>query len=148
MLEQAVRPFQDAGNIASRQIVSKQIKKSRQRSRVVWGGIGTLPVADMEDTGTDPAGYSFKLEQCSDTYKEHKRETEQVRVSNPNDSSQYVDIDRIKLISFAHSTDAKLLSAFSTETTAFADTAIADDAVFGTVSKNDKCKATYTLLNG
>lgn len=147
MFEQLVRPYQSPGAVVSRGVVSKHTKKARGRSRIVWGDVGTLPVAEREDIPTDPSGYSFKLETCDDTYKEHKRETDSVRVENPNDSSQYVIVDRVKLISFAHQTDSKVLSSFSTETTAFADTSIPDDSVWGTVKASDRCKATYKLSN-
>lgn len=147
MFEQLVRPYQSPGAIVSRGVVSKHTKKSRSKARVVWGDVGTLPVADREDVATDPSGYSFKLETCDDNYKEAKRQTNSVRVENPNDSSQYVIVDRIELISFAHQTDSKILSAFSTETTAFADISIPDDPVWGDIKASDRCKATYKLSN-
>jgi len=145
MLEQIVRPFQQSGAIASRGVVSTRARLQREKARLVWGSAGNMPTADKEEDGTDPSGYNFKLEACDDTYKEKSRDTEKIRVENPDDNSQYVMVDRIKLISFAHQSDSKILSSFSTETTAFADSTISDSPAYGTVGKNDKCKATYSL---
>lgn len=147
MLEQVVRPYQTSDTIVSRPIVAKLRKKARTRPRVIWGAVGTLPAVDKEDDGTDPQLYSFKLESCNDTYKESKREVTPIRITSANNSDNYVDFNRIKLISFAHQTDSKILGSFSSETTAFADTAISDSSTFGTVKAGDKCKATYNLTS-
>lgn len=118
MLEQVVRPFQTPGAIVSRQVSSKRIKKQREIARLLWGDTGSLPQPHKVPDDTS-GGYNFKLkDDCADTYSEGKRNTSKIRVENPDDSSQYVMVERIDSMSFQKKPTNKS-TATGTETTDF-----------------------------
>lgn len=145
MLEQAIRPWVPTGALRQNNIVADQTKVNRGRARVVWGAVGTIPTPDVETDPVDPSTYKFKLEECNDGYKESKRKTKTIKVTNPDDAEQFVMIDQIQLIAFEHTTDAKLVGSFSTETTAFADFTLNTETTGTSKPKVEQCVATYTL---
>lgn len=148
-MEQIVRPFEQTGAVASREVISVRTKQQRERARLIWGNAGTLPTAVKETTGS-PDGVNLKVEACDDTYKETagRKYGVTIRVHQKNadgtdNPDNYVDWQPIQLMSFKHQAGTKILSAFSSETTAFADFDTGTD--FSVAKKSDQCKASYTL---
>lgn len=93
MFEQVVRPFETPNTIRDKStIVTTVTKKVVARAVLVWGAAGKQP----EPTSL---GISFKVIDPFE-YKETDRKTTDVRIENPNDSSQYVIAQRIDSITF------------------------------------------------
>lgn len=145
MLEQLVRPFQTPISIATIRVVAKDLSTPKSDAIIQWGQAGTLP-SPTEETKTPTGGISWKVDECSANLNEHSRKTDNVRVENPDDPSQYVVVQRINSISFDKK-GSKIVGAIRTETTVFA----ADDPFagtpFGDVPKADNCQDTYNLNN-
>lgn len=92
MFEQVVRPFQTPATINDKEtIVTTVIRAPSQRALITWGAAGTKP--------TPTGGLSFKVKNFNE-YSELSRETTDVRIENPDDSSQYVIAQRIDSITF------------------------------------------------
>jgi hypothetical protein len=144
-MEQIVRPFQSPFPLATRRIVVRDRGVVREDAIIQWGQAGSVPAATEE---TPEAGGGFKVEACcKDVNTETKRETEQVRVENPKDPSQFVIIERIKKIAFGLDRSNVCLGESSATARAFAEfDANFDSGVTGP-SKPQKCEASFELSN-
>ena len=99
MLESLVRPFQSGNPFATQRFVIATSKKQvPQKATLTWGAAGTLPTA-IEDTTAD-GGVSIKVDSTA-LNTEVYRITDQVRIENPDDSSQFVMVKRISKIGFS-----------------------------------------------
>lgn len=98
-LESFVRPFQRPENLGTRRIRSVTTQVPDQTAGGTWGIAGNLPVAVEVPPGEDPALLSFTVSKRKE-HREVSRETERVRVENPDDPNQYVIIERIKSVRF------------------------------------------------
>jgi hypothetical protein len=102
-LETLVRPFATpTATFTPRQIASAQ-KQAAQIARLVWGQAGSLPTPQAA-----PSPFlSFKVVTNNKKLTEIplSRKVENVTVTNPNDSSQYVVVQRIKEMQFSSPTD-------------------------------------------
>jgi hypothetical protein len=90
MLEGIVRPFQTPQVTLSGQIPIPSVGPVRPAS-LRWGAVGQLP----------PYTISWSLN--AETYSETSRTTDVVRIYDPNDSTQYVDVQRTKNLVMKHS---------------------------------------------
>jgi hypothetical protein len=147
MLEFVVRPFQSPGIITTRRIVPALSTDAPDPANLSWGDAGTLPTGVAEIAANDPTQDGFQILQCAVQYTELSRQTETKRVTNPSDSSQFVDVEIIKSISFNQVPKSQIVGALATETTAFNEAVIPDSEVWGTIKTQDQCQASYTLNN-
>jgi hypothetical protein len=104
-LENVVRPFQSVGVFTARSNVPSpppDTVDTPDTATATWAGSQSSTWQATEP----PILTSFKSEWTEDT---NQRETETVRVSNPKNNSQYVDVERIKKAVFVNpSTGAQL----------------------------------------
>jgi hypothetical protein len=106
-LEQAVRPFESPRILALR-ARRQALEESDDDSEIIWGRpseYGSANQTNEEDRRgfrlLDPKPTEKPNDQKRQrVYTEVNRTTETVRVTNPTDSSQYVDVQRIKSIVF------------------------------------------------
>lgn len=90
-LERVVRPFQRDDVFTARVLAPVQpaLAPNTDNPEITWQGEADSSVAPAPDIG------SFKV---TIDWKEDKsrRKTETVRISNPDDEQQYIDVERIK----------------------------------------------------
>jgi hypothetical protein len=88
--EGIVRPFQNAPVFTARVLAPVlPSKQEPQPARITWGG--TEDASWVEEDPGYVSGFGVDLQE-----DKSRRVTEQVRVENPNDSTQYVEVERIK----------------------------------------------------
>jgi hypothetical protein len=143
MLEELVRPFQRVYFLRSEPIYVTEVSAPTSGGTKTWGQAGTVPAAVAVAAGTDPNNFGFQLEDCADRYAETSRTTDKVRVVNPTDSSQYVDVNRIKGIHFYKM--PKSSWQFQTPSTHWAETDYFAGSPFGDVKQADACGSQYNL---
>lgn len=98
-LETLVRPFETKSPLATKRITPVRAEVPTETAGGRWGKAGNLPVPVEVPPGEDPLTIGFEVKKS----KEHdlvSRETEKVRVQNPDDPNQYVVIERLKSASF------------------------------------------------
>jgi len=145
MIENIVRPFQTPLVMGTKRVVVQVVSAPGADAGISWGTAGTVPAAGQVPKDETPAGYGFTLELCDDTMDENNRETEDVRVENPDDPSQYIIYKRAKSINFKKTQQKKLVGAIRTETTTWQEMDIWAGTPFGPVDKQDKCKSTFNF---
>jgi hypothetical protein len=97
VLEGIVRPFQSPGVTATARIVIATEKTPPEPAVLQWGAAGSLAQPVLVQIAT----IKFPNE---NKYVEKSRTTETVRVKNKDDPTQFVDVARIKNISFQPTT--------------------------------------------
>jgi len=104
-MEQIVRPFQLFDPKATVRVNVIQDQVNVQPAHICWGTVGNLPTAVQQADNFN--GINIRTVECDDQSVENTRQTENVRVENPNDSSQYVIVQRIRQIKLnkAHKKD-------------------------------------------
>ncbi len=113
-MEQIVRPFQSSSPASTQRIAVSTQKVAVKPAHLCWGAVGTLPKAiEQADTFN---GINFRLEECSERLGERNRQTENVRVENPQDSNQFVIVQRIRSMEFDKTSKAQFGSAVQTNT--------------------------------
>ena len=113
MLEQLVRPFVSRQVAPTTRIISSSKKQPVQISTLTWGAAGALPVAVLE---IEEGGFGFTIDLKS-MNTEQWRITEPVRIENPDNSSDFVMVDRIKSIGFKKPTSDKSSTSTVDKTT-------------------------------
>lgn len=98
-LETLVRPFTTPNPLGTRRITTVRTKVPTETSGGTWGVAGNLPVAVEVPPGEDPLSIGIATQKKTN-HIEISRETEKVRVENPEDPNQYVIVERIKNIGF------------------------------------------------
>jgi len=95
-LEKIVRPFQTGDVLRPRYVApsqpSKPVNPETDESVLAWSG-GT---EGDYITGPDPWLYEIKSDAPLWSEDKSRREIEQVRIENPDDPDQYVEVERIK----------------------------------------------------
>lgn len=99
MFESLVRPFQKTTTSPTRRVVAQRTEVEVTEAGTTWGDAGTLPEATEVPAGESPLDISFEVRKTK-RQDEVSRETERVKVTNPDDPSQYVVVERVKKISF------------------------------------------------
>lgn len=95
-LDQIVRPFQSPGIINDKKrIVTRVLKVTTDRALITWGSAGDAP-----ETKQVGAKVTIKGDDVKKAFKEKSRKTTDVDVTNPDDSSQKVTVQRIDEIQF------------------------------------------------
>ena len=105
--ENIVRPFQQAGVFSARSIVPNAAEPSKdpnapEEAKATWSGSQS---STWQET-LAPIISEWKVEDWQEDVGQ--RETETVRVENPNNSNQYVDVERIKRAVFKTSNGGTL----------------------------------------
>lgn len=103
-----VKPFlpPDAGKRLLQQILKKRNKPGEvTAATITWGQasnfeVKTVNLPFLSSLGQGGDTKKKPLDSLTITYTETGRETETVRVSNPDDASMWVDVKRIKAITF------------------------------------------------
>jgi hypothetical protein len=90
-LERVVRPFQRDDVFTARVLAPVQpaVAPNTDNPEITWKGEADNSVAPAPDIS------QFKVKITWDE-DEDKRKTEKIRVTNPDDPSQYIDVERIK----------------------------------------------------
>ena len=111
-LETLVRPFETGSPIGTKRITPVRTEVPTETAGGRWGKAGNLPVPVEIPPGEDPLTVGFEVKKR----KEHddvSRETEKVRIENPNDPDQFVIAERIKKITFKEK-QAEAMAAYNT----------------------------------
>lgn len=97
-LEQIIRPFQTAFPQNRDRVIASTVKQPPEIAQLQWGAAGQLPTATEEN----PPYLNFKVNDPSNdqSLTEKSRTTQTVRVQNPDDPDQFVDVQRIQQIVF------------------------------------------------
>lgn len=99
-LESVVRPFGKRSLYSDQRIATTPADPKGGTAHLCWGSVGTKPTPV-------PQGTSVELNDCNETNGELKgRDSESIRIENPDDTSQYIMVRRPKTIYFKH-TDSK-----------------------------------------
>jgi hypothetical protein len=98
-LETLVRPFQSPTPIGTRRITPVRTAVATETAGGRWGKPGNMPVPVEVPPGEDPLLVSFEVKKRKE-HQDVSRETEKVRIQNPDDPDQYVIAERIKKITF------------------------------------------------
>ncbi len=97
MLETVIRPFESRRVVSTARLVSSSKKQAAQLSTITWGAAGAMPVPFADIV---PTGVSFQIDKGALQHLEVYRITDQIRIENPDNSSDFVDVQRIKKIGF------------------------------------------------
>jgi hypothetical protein len=143
MLEELVRPFQRIDLLRVEKIYVQETQAPGDPGTKTWGKVGTVPDAVQVTPGDDPNVVGFQVENCGDNLSETSRGTDTVRVTNPSDSSQYVDVSRIRTIHFYKMPPRSW--SFQTPSTHFAETDYFAGTPFGDVPTQNSCNQNYKL---
>lgn len=95
MLE-VLRAFESPRVTATGRVIAVAAKQPLQLATISWGAAGAMPVAVA---GVVAGSGGFKID-TSTLNTEVYRITDPVRIENPDDSDQFVMVDRIKAIGF------------------------------------------------
>jgi hypothetical protein len=87
MFEYLVRPYQSPRSQGS-VVIPSTPSAPTEKAVLTWGASATLPV--------QAKGISFNTACCKEKSDEQSRETDIIRIENPNDSSQYMVVERAK----------------------------------------------------
>lgn len=98
MIEGIVRPFQSPQVTQSGPIPVPSVGPTRPAS-IKWGAVGKLPQPYVSFTVAP-----------DETYTEQSRSTDTVRVYNPQDSSQYADVQRTDKLTMSKASGSSVLS--------------------------------------
>jgi hypothetical protein len=98
-LESLVRPFESPAPLGTRRITPVRTEVPTETAGGTWGVAGQLPVAVEVPPGEDPQLLSFDTKKRKE-HREVSRDTERVRVENPDEPNQYVVIERLKSVRF------------------------------------------------
>src|SRR5580765_6353879 len=98
-LESLVRPSQSPVTLGTRRITPVRTQVATDTAGGTWGVAGNLPVAVEVPPEADPLVFNFEVKKSKE-HQEVSRETEKIRVQNPNDPDQYVVIERLKSVRF------------------------------------------------
>lgn len=111
--ENLVRPFTDRQRkqLLDRLLAKRNAPGEEQEAELIWGQASDFNVIDpprlpgfrVNNPDTPPEDLPPELQEIE--YNEVDRETTMVRVENPNDSEQYVMVERIDTITFDSSSD-------------------------------------------
>ncbi len=110
-LEEVVRPFQQTDVFSARNLVPTaarvlplpaESESEPEKAEATWAG----EQSSTWQTTPAPILTGFKTEWKEDA---SQRETEDIRVENPDDSSQYVDVKRIKKVVFKNPSTGAVL---------------------------------------
>lgn len=90
-IEKIVRPFQSADVFTGRTLPPGSVpaRDAPEEATLIW----ECPSSGQYVSGPPPGVMNFKVEWEED---KSRRVTEKVRVENPDDSDQYVTVERIK----------------------------------------------------
>jgi hypothetical protein len=139
MLE-ALRPFETPLVAPKTRIVGKPLKQPLEIATLTWGGAGTLPTAIQIPV----VGGGYKIDPTS-MNNELWRITEPVRIENPDDSSQYVIIDRVTSLAFNNPKGLAAAGPADATTTSTVDPTAAAKATTTTGVAVAPTTNTYTL---
>lgn len=141
MLEEVIRPFQPPLVTSTGAIPVPSTTKTNQSAILQWGAPGKMP---------SPTSDAANLKLCTETLKEASRTTSTQRITNPNDSSQYVILKRTESMSLNKKDDSNVLHS---DFTAYLDQQFPQfSAQLGGFESDDgsvsqQCKVVLTLKN-
>jgi hypothetical protein len=145
MLEAIVRPWQNPGALATQRIVSSNRQVSAGVAELIWGQAGGMPTPVAEEVQT--GGGIKTLACCKDVNTEQDRQTEKVKVTNPNDPTQFVIVERVTQIAFGLDRTNVCFGESSETARALAEFDASFDTGTTGTEKPGQCKASFTLKN-
>lgn len=98
MLESLIRPFEIRPVTGTRRLVGKSKKQAAQTAQLTWGTAGTLPTAVVDTAPDDTTNPKTKRQDQQNT--ETKRSVQKYRVENPDDPTQFVEVERVVDVDF------------------------------------------------
>ena len=143
MLESIIRPYQApiyfyAGTKVP--IAPQPLTTDPSGAQLCWGGVGAMPTPT-----SNPGGFKVVSGKETETEKAKTRQQDLIRIENPNDSSQYIMVQRAKTLQMDHH-QTKLSTPTSTS---YTDTAFSDPAFAPTPISTDQVNdLTISLDNG
>lgn len=151
--EALVRPFTAPQSLGTRLIPSIITKQPTSDGIIRWGVAGTLiEPQEVVPVSTTPGDYGFQVRSCNTKSSETKRTATTQRITNPNDSSQYVDVQMPEEIFFELRPQQDILqSGFSGSTTSFAN----NDEIYSLIedivdppNQQDVCQQSFSFKPG
>jgi hypothetical protein len=146
MFEYLVRPYQSPRSQGS-VVIPSTPSAPTEKAVLTWGASATVPI--------QAKGINFNTACCKEESDEQSRETENVRIENPDDSSQYIMVARsksLKLNKHENNNCGDSWDQFSgvglEVTGALAE--FASEIASGTMAGNDQpsqCQQTWSLKN-
>lgn len=99
MLEALVRPFAHTRNVTSgvrhtyvpRATTGPVPEPEEGVATICWGKVGALP---------EPLSSGFNTLRCEEEHIENERETDDIRITNPDDPEQWVEVRRANTLIF------------------------------------------------
>jgi hypothetical protein len=88
-LEYVVRPYQARGQFGQ-VVIPATPAASRERATLTWGAQSTMPA--RQD------GVGFQVVCCNEDLDEQSRESDTVRITDPTNSANYVDVARPRTV--------------------------------------------------
>lgn len=87
MFENAVRPFQLFQALRLSRLVPAPATSAPPPGSafIAWGAAGTMPT---------PQSTQYQLDHCKNEHDEIKRQSDTIRIENPDDPEQYIMVDR------------------------------------------------------
>ena len=140
MLEYVVRPFSSPGALGSTLIPSNP-GLTVERAILKWGAQATMPAAKSS---------GVNVVCCNEGLNEQSRQTETVKISNPNDSSQFIMVKRAKSLSLKKTEDKNGCDAQNSFGMSFAPTNFSfsgDAEISAALDVPDTCQVKLTLKN-
>lgn len=147
-LEQIIRPFQNTDVLSRRRIISNSTKGATEEVVIEWGAPGDAPAAT--EITHDPAtgGISFEVVHCDDKFSEKDRKFDTIRISQPDNPENYVDVQRINKITFNKKSEGNNMTMYNNSTTSFVAMPMYDDNnYFANTADGNKCNSSFSLKN-
>ena len=163
--ETLVRPFTPPYSLGTQRIPVIVTQVPDADAVLTWGAAGDI-VQPQEVTPSDTSGsgggagasggssfqgFGFQIQSCDTKSQEQSRQTTTQRVHNPNDSSQYVDVQIPQAITFQLKKQPNTLPGlFGGSTETFAD----NDEIYSLIEdivdppdQQDTCKQGFTFAS-
>lgn len=164
--ETLVRPFAAPESLGTRRIPVIVAQVPTQDATLTWGQAGniiepqeTVPATNVDSSGqgvgdSNGAGgnfFGFQVRSCNTKSQEQTRKTTTQRITNPDDPSQFVDVQVPQAITFELRPQKDILeSGFDGATTTFAGNdeiySIIEDIVNPT-NRQDVCNQSFAFSN-
>lgn len=165
--ETLVRPFAAPQSLGTRRIPVIVAQVPTQDATLTWGEAGsllepqeTVPATNVDSSGQSAGGdsngaggnfFGFQVRSCNTKSSEQTRKTVTQRITNPDDPSQFVDVQIPQAITFELRPQKDILeSGFNGATTTFASNdeiySLIEDAVNPT-NRQDVCNQQFAFNN-
>lgn len=142
-IEQITRPVAFSDPLNRRRLVASNVKIDVPVASITWGDAGDIAAAhEVEGIPDNPL--NFQVINCDDRFTELSRKEDFMRIENPLDSEDYVNLKRPRELIFDRKSENQLNTQNYNKTTIW-KTAV-ETATFSTVDFNSKkCASRFSL---